>query len=226
MMASFLFVVFTVVVYYFMKALYARLYTPLLVPIVTSTVVIVAVLLGLHISYETYMTGGKWIAELLGPAVVALAFPLYHHRHMLKQFFWPIFNAVFAGAVVGIASGGALAYLFRLDKKLILSLMPKSVTSPVAMDIASLLGGIPTLAVAYVMIAGIFGAMFGPFLLKVFKISHFLGVGIGLGAASHGIGTAKALEIGKQEAAISSIAMTLSAVFAALLCPVMLLFLQ
>jgi predicted murein hydrolase (TIGR00659 family) len=226
MMASFLFVVFTVVVYYSMKALYVRLYTPLLVPIVTSTVVIVAVLLGLHISYKTYMAGGKWIAELLGPAVVALAFPLYHHRHMLKQLFWPIFNAVFVGAVVGITSGGALAYLFRLDKKLILSLMPKSVTSPVAMDVASLLGGIPTLAAVYVMIAGIFGAMFGPFLLKFFKISHFLGVGIGLGAASHGIGTAKALEIGKQEAAISSIAMTLSAVFAALLCPVMLLFLQ
>jgi predicted murein hydrolase (TIGR00659 family) len=225
MITSFFLVVFTVVVYFVMRALYVRVYTPLLIPIVTSTLVIVAVLLALDVSYETYMSGGKWIAELLGPAVVALAFPLYHHRHTLKKCLLPIFLSVFFGTIIGGVSGGLLAYLFGLDKRLILSLLPKSVTSPVAMDIAYLLGGIPALAAVYVMFAGIFGAMFGPILLKIFKINHILGVGLSLGAASHGVGTAKALELGKQEAAISSIAMTLSAVFAALLCPVVLLFL-
>ncbi|MBA2873859.1 LrgB family protein [Thermaerobacillus caldiproteolyticus] len=214
-----LFIFVTVVIYYMMKKVYARFYTPLLSPIVTTTLIIVVILLTVHLPYEVYMEGGKWIGGLLGPAVVALAFPLYQYRQTLKRFFWPVVQAVLAGTVVGILSGALFAYVFHLNQKLFLSLLPKSVTSPVAMDIAKAIGGIPTLAAVYVMIAGIFGAIFGPSLLRMFNITHPLGVGIGLGSASHGIGTVKALEIGKEEAAISSIAMTLSAVFAALLCP-------
>jgi predicted murein hydrolase (TIGR00659 family) len=220
------FILLTVAIYYVMKKVYARFYTPLLSPIVTTTLVIVMILFMFHISYKTYMGGGKWIGKLLGPAVVALAFPLYHHRQTLKQFFWPIFQAVFSGAAIGMISGAWFASIFHLDKKLLRSLLPKSVTSPVAMDIAKEIGGIPTLAAVYVMIAGIFGAIFGPSLLRIFNITHPLGVGIGLGSASHGIGTAKALEIGKEEAAISSIAMTLSAIFAALFCPIVLIVLS
>jgi len=223
--ASLFFIVFTVGVYFAMKALYHRFPSPFLLPILTSTVFSVLVLRLLNVSYETYMSGGKWIDELLGPAVVALAFPLYYQRNELKRYLWTILGAVFAGAIIGVLSGGLLACLFQLDKDVILSLMPKSVTTPVAMDITSIVGGIPSLTAVYVMIAGIFGAVFGPFLLNFFKIHHSLGVGIGLGAASHGIGTAKALEIGRLEGAISSIAMTLSAIVVSLLLPFILLFL-
>ncbi|WP_027409604.1 LrgB family protein [Anoxybacteroides tepidamans] len=213
------FIFLTVVVYQAMKRVYARFNTPLFSPIVTTASIIVGVLLFLHLPYATYMEGGKWIGKLLGPAVVALAFPLYNQRETLMRLFIPIVQAVLAGVVMGIASGACLSLLFRVDKILLLSLLPKSVTSPVAMDIAKEINGIPSLAVVYVMIAGIFGALFGPALLRTLKITDPIGIGIALGCASHGIGTAKALEIGKEEAAISSIAMTLSAVLAAFLCP-------
>jgi predicted murein hydrolase (TIGR00659 family) len=212
-------------VYFFMRKLYARFYFPLLVPIATSTVILIVSFTVFHISYEQYMLGGKWIAQLLGPAVVALAFPLYHHRETLKQFLWPLIFGTFSGTVIGMGSGFLFAYWLDLEPSVIRSLIPKSVTSPVAMDIAKLTGGIPTLAAVYVMVAGIFGAMFGPMIFKWCHITTTLGIGSGLGAASHGIGTSKALEIGKKEAAISSVAMTLSAVFAALLCPFLLLLL-
>ncbi|MBB3907007.1 LrgB family protein [Anoxybacillus rupiensis] len=213
------FILLTLVVYEVMKKLYVRFYTPLLLPIVTTTGTLVAVLLWFQLPYQTYMEGGKWIGRLLGPAVVALAFPLYHHRQTLKRQFWPIFQAVCAGAMIAIVSGACFSVLFHLNKKVLFSLLPKSVTSPIAMDIAKEIGGIPALAAVYVMIAGIFGAVFGPPLLRALQITHPLGVGIALGSASHGVGTAKALEIGKEAAAISSIAMTLSAILAAFLCP-------
>jgi len=225
MAAAFFFIAFTVSVYFTMKGLYNRFPTPLLIPILTSTVFIAGVLSLFQIPYETYMEGGKWIDELLGPAVVALAFPLYYQRNELKRYFWTILAAVLTGAIIGVLSGVFLASLLRLDKEIVLSLAPKSVTSPVAMDIAGIIGGIPSLAAVYVVIAGIFGAVLGPLLLNLFKINHSLGIGISLGCASHGIGTAKALEIGRLEAAISSIAMTLSATFVSLLLPAILLLL-
>lgn len=214
--------IWTIIVYMGMRKLYARFYFPLLVPIATSTVVIIITLSLFHLPYEQYMRG-KWLVHLLGPAVVALALPLYQHRHTLKQFLWPLLCSTFFGTIIGMGSGLLLARLFHLPEQVVRSLIPKSVTSPVAMDIAKLIGGIPTLAAVYVMVAGIFGAMFGPTIFQRLRLTTALGVGSGLGAASHGIGTAKALEIGKKEAAISSVAMTLSAIFASLLCPLLLL---
>ncbi|GAC90956.1 LrgB family protein [Anoxybacillus flavithermus NBRC 109594] len=213
----------TIVVYMAMRKLYARFYFPLLVPIATSTLVIIITLSLFHLSYEQYMSGGKWLVHLLGPAVVALALPLYQHRQTLKQFLWPLLCSTFFGTIIGMGSGLLLARLFHLPERVVRSIIPKSVTSPVAMDIAKLIDGIPTLAAVYVMVAGIFGAMFGPTIFQRLRLTTALGIGSGLGAASHGIGTAKALEIGKKEAAISSVAMTLSAIFASLLCPLLLL---
>lgn len=209
----------TVCVYILMVKLYKRFPNPLLVPIATSTFVLIVVLTYTHIPYETYMRGGKWIDELLGPAVVALAYPLYENRQKLKEHVKSIVVSVFLGTLMGLVSGIVLSIMFHVDETLILSLAPKSVTSPVAMDIAAIIGGIPPLAAVYVMFAGISGAMFGPFLMKLLRIHHPIAIGIGFGAASHGIGTAKAYEFGSLQGAISSISMTLSAVFTSLLSP-------
>lgn len=167
------------------------------------------------------MLGGKWIDELLGPAVVALAYPLYQNRKALKDFFLPIAVGVLAGATAGITTGLYFSRLLSVDNEIIRSLAPKSVTSPVAMDLANMYGGVPSLAAVYVMIAGISGAMFGPILLKLLRVDHFIGVGLGFGTASHGIGTATALEIGTNEGSISSVAMIISAVYTAIIMPVM-----
>jgi predicted murein hydrolase (TIGR00659 family) len=214
-------IVCTIIIFLLMTRLYKRYTHPLLVPIATTTFVILIILLFSSIPYETYMLGGKWIDGLLGPAVVALAYPLYQNRKSLKEFFIPIIIGVFVGSTTGIITGLYFSKVLAIDSDIILSLAPKSVTSPVAMDIASVTGGIPALAAVYVMFAGISGAMFGPLLLKMVKVNHFVGVGLGFGTASHGIGTARALEIGTNQGAISSIAMILSAVYTSIILPVL-----
>jgi len=209
----------TIVTYNFMKKVYIKFYTPFMVPIVTATTCIAIFLLIFHIPYDSYMIGGKWIVHLLGPAVVALAYPLYRQLDTIKKFGIPIITGVFVGTFVGIVSGIELSLLFGIEKLTLYSLVPKSVTSPVAMDIAKVIGGNPTLAAVFVMVAGVIGAVLGPYLLKWIRVTHFIGRGIGFGTAAHGIGTSKALELGEKEGAISSIAMTLSTIFASLLSP-------
>jgi len=213
------FIILTYLLYQLMKLVYNKFYSPLLVPIATTTFLLIIFLIVTNISYETYMLGGKWIGELLGPAVVALALPLYQHRKTLNQYFIPISTSVIVGSSVGMLSGLFAALWLQFDQSVILSLVPKSVTTPVAMDIADMTGGVPTLAAVFVTIAGISGSMFGPILFGKCGIHHYIGVGVGFGTASHGIGTARALELGKGEAAVSSIAMILSAIFVAIVGP-------
>ncbi len=214
-------IILTAAVYWFSKKLYIKWYTPFTVPIVTSTLIIVLILLAADISYNTYMIGAQWIDELLGPAVVALAYPLYRQLSILRKYFVSIMAGVFSGTVLGILSGILFAVWLETEPEILASLVPKSVTTPIAMEIARVLGGIPAITAVFVMIAGVGGAMFGPWLLKICQIDHFIGKGIGLGSAAHGMGTSRALEIGEKEAAISSIAMTLSAILASVLAPVL-----
>ncbi|MFB7141385.1 LrgB family protein [Gottfriedia sp. NPDC056225] len=216
---SLLFILLTILCYILAKKMYAKFTYPLLIPIVTSTTVIILLLLKLHITYESYMLGGKWINLLLGPAVVSFAYPLFEHRATLKKYGMSVFISVFAGTVVGLLSGVYLSLWLGVKKVIILSLAAKSVTTPLAMGITSMIGGIPSLTVVYVMIAGISGTMFGPFILSKLKIDHPVSIGLSYGIASHGVGTAKAAEYGKLHQAISSIAMTLSAILASLLIP-------
>ncbi|PMC36983.1 hypothetical protein CJ195_13065 [Bacillus sp. UMB0899] len=217
-------ILLTVVIFFLMKKLYQRFPYPIFVPIFTTSLLIVCILLLFNISYQTYMSGGEWIAKLLGPAVVALAIPLFDHREMLKKYFLTIVFSVSIGAIVGISSGLLLGVIFQLDQKLLLSIAPKSVTTPIAMDISELSGGTPTLTAVYVMAAGIFGAMFGQYVMNLFKVKHPISKGIGFGTSSHGIGTARALEIGSIEGAISSISMTLSAILTSIFCPIIISF--
>ncbi|MBD1380186.1 LrgB family protein [Metabacillus arenae] len=217
---SILIILGTITIYFLAKKFYKRFPFPFFVPIATSTCFIVGILLLTNNSYSQYMQGGKYIELLLGPAVVAMAFPLYEHRNTLKRHAFAIVASVMSGALIGLLSGIYLSLWLEVDEKLIRSLAPKSVTSPVAMDISSLVHGIPSLAAVYVMIAGISGVVFGPSLLRLVGIKDPIAVGIGYGAAAHGVGMAKALEIGNQQGAISSISMILSAVFASIFGPI------
>lgn len=210
----------TIAVYILAKKVYTALKWAFLVPVATSTAVIVLVLAATRTSYQVYMSGAKWIDLFLGPAVCALAFPLYDQWETLKKQFAAIFAGVFSGAVIGILSGLYLSIWFHLDQDMLRSLLSKSVTSPVSMDIARLIHGIPSLAAVYVMAAGISGSIFGPFLLRKLRVMDEGAIGIAMGSSAHGIGTAKALEYGEEAGAVSSVAMTLSAVFASILCPI------
>lgn len=216
---SIIVILVTILIYILMKRVYEQYRFPLLVPTATTTLILVVLLLFCHIDYKQYMVGGKWIGELLGPAVVALAYPLFRNKHILKKYGFSLSLGIVGGALVGIFSGIYLSVLLHIDSTFIKALAPKSVTSPVAMDVAMITKSSPSLAAVYVMIAGISGAVFGNILLKYCHVNHFVGIGAAFGTGAHGIGTAKALELGEEEGAISSVAMTLSAVVTVLLCP-------
>lgn len=214
-------VIATVVCFLFAGKMNKRFPSPLTLPVLLATFIIVVMLLLLNIPYETYMIGGEWINELLGPAVVALAYPLYTQRDIIKQIAKPIIVGVFTGAVVGISTGILFAKWAGFNDLIIHSLSPKSVTTPVAMDIASTLGGAPPLAVVFVMIAGIGGGVMSPLIFKWSKTSNYIGRGVGLGSASHGIGTAKSLENSPLEGSVATVAMVLSAIFVSILAPIL-----
>ncbi|KMJ57796.1 hypothetical protein AB685_13180 [Bacillus sp. LL01] len=217
---SILFILITIVLFLGMRSLYNRVRNPVFNPVATTTLVLIIGLMVSDISYDTYMLGGWWIQELLGPAVVALAYPLYYQRKKILRYRFPLFVGLLSGISIGIISGLLYVKAATLSPAYSASFLPKSVTSPIAMDIAAITGGIPSLAAALVILSGIIGAVFGPMLMKRMGVSHYLGVGVALGCAAHGIGTAKAMEYGEEEAAFSSISMTLSALIYALVLPI------
>lgn len=206
----------TILIYLGMNYLYNYFPSPFLVPMMTTGIVLILLLISFHVSYDTYLIGGKWINSLLGPAVVALAYPLYNQRKILRNNIKPIMAGVGIGAFTGMASGALLSFLFGLNKVMILSMMPKSITAPVAMEVSSELGGIPAITVVFVLIAGLIGAIFGPILLKLFHIKSSIGKGIALGSASHALGTSKASEYGELSFSMSSVSMALTAIIGAI----------
>ncbi|ASK62648.1 hypothetical protein CFK37_11040 [Virgibacillus phasianinus] len=212
-------ILFTIGVFLMMVRLYARFHIPVFIPILTSTITIVSVLLVFGVSYNSYMIGGKWIDALLGPAVVSLAYPLYKQRKMIVEHMFPILAGVFVGSCAAMVSGYIFAKAFGVGRDFIISLIPKSITTPVAIQISSVIGGIPSITVVFVMIAGFTGVLIGPSILKWARIESPMGKGIAFGNASHAIGTSKALEYGELTVSMSSVAMTLSAIFGSVLGP-------
>lgn len=209
----------TVLSYMVGRVLYGYTNTPLLLPITVAVFIIVTTLIVTDISYETYMSGSKWIHALLGPAVVSLAYPLYEQRELLRRLAFPILFGSLIGALVGVFSGFMLAKFFRLDEALLYSILPKSVTTPVAMDISDSLGGIAPLAAVLVIIAGLTGVLLGPLMYRLFHLRTEIGRGVGMGSASHAIGTASAFEQSELEGSISTIAMIVNAVFVSMIIP-------
>lgn len=210
----------TVIAYLAATHLYKRLPSSFLIPVLTATAFIITILVLLDIPYESYMTGGQWINSVLGPAVVALACPLYRQRHFLIKHLLPILGGVLIGAISGMVSVGILAKLFGFDHPLTLSLIPKSLTTPVAIEVAKGLGGNVSMTIIGVMIAGIFGSMVAPAIFKYTRIHSSIGRGIALGSASHALGTAKAADYGELDFSMSSVSMTLCAIIGSFLGPI------
>lgn len=218
-------ILLTIVAYIIGKWVYIRTGISLLLPIFTAVVVVIVSLILLDLSYEAYMSGAKWIDHLLGTAVVSLSYPLYQNRHIIKDIALPITIGTFLGAVIGLTSGVYLAKLLDVEDVIIYSLVPKSVTTPVAMEVAEGLGGLGSIAAVFVMIAGIGGVMLSPYVFRLLRITTPIGRGLGLGSASHAIGTSKALEYSELDASISTVAMILSAIFVSVLTPLFIIIL-
>ena len=159
---AFFMILLTVVAYLAAVKLYKRYSFSFLIPVLTATTMIIVVLSLFQIPYDKYMVGGQWISSLLGPSVVALAYPLYRQRYFLRDHLLPILGGVLVGASSGMVSVALIAKLFGLNQNLTLSLIPKSLTTPVAIEVAKGLDGNASLTVVGVMIAGIFGAIIAP----------------------------------------------------------------
>lgn len=215
----------TVCIYIVMSTIYRRFHIPVLMPALTATSVVVILLLCFQIPYDKYMIGGQWINQLLGPAVVSLAYPLYKQRYVLRRNLTAILGGTITGLLVGMLSGLFMAMVLGFSKLYLLSLLPKSITTAVAIQISSNVGGDMSLTSIFVMIAGFTGAIGGPYILKLFRIKGQVGIGIGLGTASHALGTAKALEYGEESVSMSSVAMTVCAIAGSVVSPLIVWFL-
>lgn len=196
----------------------------LLNPLLVSIPVLTVCIRVLGISFEEFEKGSRIINFMLGPTVVVLGYLLYEQMAHLKANAISIITAVFVGCVTGILSVIFIARYFGADHTLIASLEPKSVTTPIAMSIAERSGGIPSIAAVVVIVVGIFGGIVGPFILERLGIKSRIARGLALGSAAHGLGTAKAMELGTIEGAISGLAIGVMGIMTAILVPVIELF--
>lgn len=182
------------------------IFNPLLISIVISILVIVVG----KIDYNTYNESAKYLSWLLTPATVCLAIPLYEQWNLLKKNHKAVLVGLVAGTITSLTTVLILAILCGLSHEEYVTLLPKSITTAIGMGVSEELGGYVTITVAVIIITGVLGNMFGEIICKIFKITEPISKGLALGAASHAIGTAKAMEIGEIEGAMSSLAIAVS----------------
>lgn len=192
-------------------------------PVLWSVVVIAAVLLATGVPYPTYFSGAQFIHFLLGPAVVALGWPLWQRRAQVRQRWGRLLLASLLGGTAASGSALALGWAMGLPADVVLSLAPKSVTAPVAMGIADKIGGIPALSAVFAVLTGLAGALSGKVLFGLLRLPHngsgWAARGFALGTASHGIGAARALQVNADAGAYAGLALGLQVVLASLLMP-------
>ncbi len=201
--------------------IYTKSGISILHPILISILTIIGVLKWLDIPYEVYAEKSALIDFLLGPSVVALGYTLYEQINYIKGKVITILTSILVGSFVGIVSVIAICRMMGVEESIIASLEPKSVTTPIAVSLASRSGGIPALTAIVVVVCGIFGSITGPFILKTLHIKSKVAQGLALGAAAHGLGTARAIEMGAVEGAISGLSIGLMGIMTSLLIPLL-----
>jgi len=194
---------------------------PFLNPVLTAVILVVGLLLLSGTSYETYFEGAQFVHFLLGPATVALAIPLYRQFDRVRRSALALITSLLCGSLTAIGTAVGLGWLLGASRETLLSLAPKSVTAPVAMGITEQLGGLPSLTAVLVILTGILGAVLGPPLLSLIGVKDWRARGLALGTASHGIGTARALQAGELAGAFSGLAMGINALATAILLPIL-----
>lgn len=175
-------------------------------PLIIAIVLVSGVLLLFKIPYESYNEGGSIINMFLAPATSCLAVSVYTRMELLKKNWLPILAGCVAGSLTSMGSVFLLCRLFGLDEAMTYSLVPKSVTTPIAVGIAESHGGISSITVAAVILTGIMGSILAPFLIRIFRVKDSMTAGLAIGACSHAVGTSKAIEIGETEGAMSGLA--------------------
>lgn len=206
-------------IYYVARQIQKRTGWIVLNPILITIAALIALLQLTGISYETYKQGGLYIDFWLKPAIVALGVPLYQNLGQIRRQLLPILMSQLVGCLVGLVSVTLIASAMGASHEVIVSLAPKSVTTPIAMEVCKTSGGIPSLTAAIVVIVGLFGAVFGFKILEVWHVRNPFSQGISMGTAAHAVGTSRAMEKGETYGAYSSLGLILNGVLTALLTP-------
>ncbi|MDE3742531.1 LrgB family protein [Maribacter polysaccharolyticus] len=212
----------TIGIYWSTKYLQNKTNSVFLNPILITIIAVIAILKAAGISYDTYHEAGKYIEFFLKPSIVALGVPLYLQLSKIKKQVVPIVISQLVGAIVGIISGVLIAKWLGASDAVIISIAPKSVTTPLAIDISTSIGGIPSLTASMVVMVGIFGSVAGFKILHLFKVKNPMSKSLSMGTASHGLGTAQAMAISQRFGAYSSMGLILNGLFTALCTPIIL----
>ena len=213
--------VLTVALYFVSKRVYARFRQPWLTPLLTVPVVLAAIVLGARIPYPVYFADTRWLMWLLGPATVAFAVPIFEYRQLLKKHWLSLSVGVTVGILVAVGGSLALAKLLHLSPELQRSLATRSVSTPFALAVSDKLHAPKDLTALFVIATGVVGMLFGEIVLALVPLRSRLARGALFGAAAHGVGTAKARELGSEEGVVASLTMMIAGVAMVLLAPLL-----
>ncbi len=200
--------------------IFKKLKFPVLNPLLLGIVIAMSVISFFNIPLDYFRKGGDYITFLLAPATIALALPLYRQLEKLKKNLVPILIGSIVGAITAILSTILLGKLLGIDKMLLVSFMPKSITTPIGIELSKLLGGIPAITIFSILVTGISGNVFAPLVCKYFRIKHPVAKGIGIGISSHAVGTSKALEMGEIEGAMSALSIVIAGIITFIIAPI------
>ena len=205
--------------YQLAMAAYERTRWVFLQPVLVSMALVIGSLWLLDIGFEEYRRHSELLTLFLGPATVALAVPLFMNLKRIRLLFWPVLITLVLAGVVATVLGVGLGWLFGVDQQMLMTLAPKSVTSPIAMLVAAEIGGVAALAAVFVLLTGVLGAMFGPELLRLIGVRHPAAHGMALGLTAHAVGTARALQESEECGAFAALSMSLMGVATAVILP-------
>ncbi|MDM5194757.1 LrgB family protein [Bacillus hominis] len=210
----------TVVIYILATKLYKKFAFPFTLPVLTVTAIMICIFLTFGISHHEYKeNGGDFLSSFLSPAIVALAIPLFKERKILMKNLLSILIGVAIGIVALISVNVVIGKMLNIDKELILTTIPQLATMPIAVSLAEQIGGIPSMTASFVVVAGITGAIIGPTVLKLFRITSIIGKGVGMGCASHIIGVSRLVKEGEKEATIGSVTMIVTGILISIFVP-------
>ncbi|HGJ5881739.1 MAG TPA: CidB/LrgB family autolysis modulator [Arsenophonus nasoniae] len=210
---------FTIIVFLLARKLFQKFKLIILNPLLISIGIIIPVLLITQTSYDHYFSGSRILNDLLQSAVVALALPLYEQLHQIRAQWKSIISICFIGSLIAMITGTTIALWTGATVEMAASILPKSVTTPIAMAVSEAIGGVPAISAACVILVGIFGAMFGQLLFNFLQIKNPIARGLAMGAASHAVGTARSAEIDYIEGAYSSLALMTCGIITSLIAP-------
>lgn len=218
-MSGIAYLLITIVIYAAAQFIYKQRKNLLFSPMLLTPLALITVLSLQNIPYETFNAGTHWLSDLLQPATVAFAIPLYKYFDLLKKHVHAILISVLTGSVLAIITTILLAVLCNIEAEIAASFAPRSITTPFAMAVSETIGGIPNLTANFVIVTGILGSILGPLLIRVFKIESDIAKGVLLGMGAHAVGTSKAFELGDIEGTISCLSMILAAIITVLIGP-------